>query len=319
MKKQNLYDLNAFDRLVDSSTSMFKGFADSFQGVVLGRNLTAINPRIFEKKFPELSFMNCGIEADNTGGYAARIQSLRLVGLGGFTNAGDVSGNKGKISLTGEDDFLKVVERESHSNWTDTELQQAQLQNINLVAQYVSKANDIYSREVDMIGLKGVQGGPSYGLLNNSIFASGGATGALAGLTPLELYNEFAALITDQWNAVNNTPEYMANRVIMPVWAMNLLTTKLLTGDAGYSSQSVFKTLQDNFPTVVFLSSARADTEAVAFTNNSEAMLMRLPLALTVGSIIQKGSFNYEVDYKYRIAGLDILESSGGRILTGLK
>ena len=47
-------------------------------------------------------------------------------------------------------------------------------------------------------------------------------------------------------------------------------------------------------------------------------MKMRIPVPLTVGEIVKMSSFDFRVDSKYRIAGLDILEDSGGRILTGL-
>jgi hypothetical protein len=47
-------------------------------------------------------------------------------------------------------------------------------------------------------------------------------------------------------------------------------------------------------------------------------MVMRIPQPLTIGEIVRRGSFNHAVDYKYRIAGLDVLEDSAARILTGL-
>jgi hypothetical protein len=56
----------------------------------------------------------------------------------------------------------------------------------------------------------------------------------------------------------------------------------------------------------------------VAYANSDEAMKMRIPLALTIGEIVKLGSFNFHVDSKYRIAGLDVLEDTAGRILTGL-
>ena len=119
MKIGNLYDLDSFETL--NKTAISSGFADAYAGSVLGRNLTAVDPQIFEKKYPELSFVNSGIAADNTGGYARKIQSLRKRDQGSFKTAGDVSSNRGKISLAGEDNDIKVDEREAESDWSDSE------------------------------------------------------------------------------------------------------------------------------------------------------------------------------------------------------
>jgi hypothetical protein len=318
MKIGTLYNLDSFKGFQDSIKT--SGFADSFAGSVLARNLTAVDPKIFEKKFPELAFINSGIQADNSGGYAKRIQSLRIQALGGFRSAGDASDNKGKISLAGEDTFIKVTEREAESKWSDSEIKEAELQGINLPQRYVQYHNAIYLREVDEIGLTGGELG-NKGLLNYAGFTATPAGGAIETLTGIQMYDAVAGLIIDQRNVVNNTPEYSANRVVMPVDVMNKLSVTILNTAAG--SSTVMKALQDNFPDVVFLASFRAASvggasATVAYANSDEAMKMRIPLALTIGEIVKLGSFNFHVDSKYRIAGLDVLEDTAGRILTGL-
>lgn len=317
MKISQVYCLDSFKRLKESVER--SNFADSFAGTVLARNLTAIDPKIFEKKYPELALINSGIVADNSGGYARKIQSLRLQDLGGFTTSGDASGNKGKISLAGEDSYLNVIVREAESIWSDDEIKEAELQNINLPSRYIQTHNKIYLREIDTIGLVGVDA--KEGLLNHSGFTSGAASGAISTLTAQEMYDEISALITDQWNAVNNTPEYKANRVIMPVDVLNTISTTILNS-AG-SEMSVARAIMANFPGVEFKGSFRADdvggaSATVAYSNTEDVMKMRIPVPLTVGEIIKVGSFDYKIDSKYRIAGLDILENTGGRILTGL-
>ena len=317
MKLGNLYDLASFEAFCDSASQ--RGFTDAYAGTVLARNLTAIDPRVFEKKYPELALMNSGIEADNSGGYARRIQSLRLQDLGGFTTSGDASDNKGKISLAGEDSFLRVVERESHSKWTDSEIREAELQGINLPQRYVQAHNRIYMREVDQIGLVGGIG--NEGLLNYSGFAADSAGGAIGTLTAQEKFDTFADGITTQRNAVNNTPEYSVNRVVTSVEVLNDLAATILDTAAG--SMSVLSALRANFPDVTFMSSFRAGNDGgtsatVFYSNNTEVMKMRIPQPLTIGEIIKLGSFDFQVDSKYRIAGLDVLEDTGGFILTGL-
>lgn len=319
MKLGNLYNLESFEAFCDSASRQ-RGFTDAYAGTVLARNLTAIDPRIFEKKFPELALINSGIEADNSGGYARRIQSLRLQDVGGFTTSGDSADNKGKISLAGEDSFLKVVERESHSKWTNSEIREAELQNINLPQRYIQAHNSIYMREIDTIGLTGGIG--NEGLLNYSGFDSD-TSAAIGTLTPEQMYSAIGDAITTQRNAVNNTPEYRGNRVVTSVAVLNKLQATILNTAGG--SMSVLAALRANFPDVEFISSFRANdagaggtSTTVVYSNNSEVMKMRIPQPLTIGEIIKLGSFDYQVDSKYRIAGLDVLEDTGGFILTGL-
>lgn len=324
MKIKSIYNLASVTRFCDSGSK--KGFQDAEAGVILARSLTAVDPKVFEKKYPELTFVNSGVQVDNTGGYSRRIQSLRLEALGGFSTAGDASANKGKISLRGEDSYLPVVEREAHSVWSDSEIKEAELQGINLPQRYLQNHNAIYLREIDEIGLVGHTDGPSEGLLNNSLFTTTAAADAAENLTAQEMYDELASLIVDQHNDVNNTPDYMATAVMMPNRVMNRLRVTMLNTAAG--SSTVLKALQDNFPGIKLASTFRADTAAnggnltasatVAYSTSDEVMKMRVPQPLTIGEVVKPSSFDFTVDSKYRVAGLDILEAAGGRVLTGL-
>lgn len=317
MKIGHLYNLPSFQRFMDSGKR--PGFTDSDSGVILARNLTAIDPKIFEKKYPELTFVNSGIQADNSGGFARRIQSLRVIERGGFADVGDHASNKGKISLTSEDSYIKVFPKEGHSIWTDDEVKEAAMQNINLPQKYLSAHQTLYMQLVDSIGYLGHNG--QDGLLN-AAFSSVAATAPIATATSQELYDDIANLITAQWNAVFNTPEYMANKVVMPTDVFNTLNKRILNTAAG--SSTVMKALKDNFPGVDFTATPKADnvdgggSVTCAYSNNVEAMKMRIPMPLTIGEIIKINSFDHRVDSKFRIAGLDILEAAAGYHLTGL-
>jgi hypothetical protein len=317
MKIGNLYNLPSFQGFLDCGKKA--GFADSDAGVILARHLTAIDPKVFEKKYPELTFLNSGIQADNSGGFARRIQSLRTIEKGAFADSNDSSDNKGKISLTAEDSFIKVFPKQAHSIWSDDEVKEAAMGNINLPQKYLVAHNTIYSQLVDTIGYVGTNG--QVGLLNAG-FGSTGATAPIASATAVEMYDDLAGLITDQWNGVYNTPEYMANKVTMPTDVYNKISKAILNTAAG--SSTVLKALKDNFPGVDFVSTAKADdvdgsgSVTCAYSNNAEAMKMRIPLPLTIGEIIKINSFDHRVDSKFRIAGLDILEATAGRYVTGL-
>lgn len=315
MKIKNLYNLDSFDELIGCGHKL----KDSDAGTVLARSLTFVNPQILEKKYPELSFMNSGITANNQGGVAKRIQSLRLLDSGSFKNRSDIAGNKGKISLTAEDTFLKVIQRDAHSEWNDTEVKQAALENINLVSSFISGHNKIYMRELDDIGYTGGEVGE--GLLNYSGFASTAATGAVGTLTAQEMYDDVSGLITLQNNQVFNTPEYMVTNVDMPVTVFNKLNETMLNTANG--SSTVLKALKDNYPGVKFNATARAESvsgssRTVAYNNSDQAMVFRVPVPLQVSEIIKVSGFDFRLDSKYHVGGLDVLEDTAGYILTGL-
>lgn len=322
MKIGQIYNLDAFQGFLDSAD--VAGFKDSYAGVVLARHLTAVDPKIFEKKYPELTFVNSGITADNTGGYVSRIQSLRVLDQGEFSINGDKDGNKGKISLSAEDSFIAVKNLEAQSEWTETDVKTAELQNINLPSRFVATHNKVYLRTIDSIGLIGHA--TTKGLLNSTDFTATAAAGVISSLAAQAMYDEISELIEAQNNAVNNTAEYKANRVMMPTRVYNKLNVTMLNTAAG--SSTVLKALRDNFPEIEFQSSYRADTIAnggslatsatVAYNNSSEAMVMRIPVPLQIGKIVQISSFRHHVESAARVAGLDVLEKTAGRILTGL-
>jgi len=322
MKIGQIYNLDAFQDFLGSASKA--GFKDSYAGVVLARNLTAVDPKIFEKKYPELTFINSGITADNSGGYVARIQSLRLIDQGEFSVNGDKDGNKGKISLNAEDNFLAVKSLEGQSEWTESDVKTAELQNINLPSRFVETHNKVYLRTIDKVGLVGYS--DTKGLLNTTDFTATSAGGVVSTLTAIEMYEGVSELIEAQNNAVNNTAEYKANRVLMPTRVYNKLNVTMLNTANG--SSTVLKALRDNFPEITFTSTFRADTAAnggdlsasatVAYNNSSDAMVMRIPVPLQIGKIVQISSFRHHVESMARVGGLDILEKTAGRILTGL-
>ena len=317
MKIGNLYNTASFESFSDSLGQ--SGFADAFNGTVLSRNLTVVNPKLLEKKYPELTFVNSGITAENTGGFAKRIQSLRLIELGEFKEAGNDSDNGGKISLSAEDSFLKVKERQAETSWTRSEIEEAKMQNINIPSQYISATNRIYLREVDLAGFVGI--GTQTGLLNDAAFTSTAASGLAGVITAQALYDEISALVNDQFDGVNNTPEYMANMVTMPTGVFNVAQHQMLNTAGG--TTTVLAALRANLPGITFNSSQRANvvgggSVTVAYSTNPDAMVFRLPVPLQIGEVVKTGSFSFKTDYMYRVAGLDVLEGTAGRLLTGL-
>jgi len=323
MKVGQLYNTKSFKDMSEMVGSTLKSisFGDAYNGTVLERNLTQVDPTVFEKKYPDLTFFNTGISADNSGGAAKRVQSLRLLDHGQFVLSGEETTNKGKISISGEDNDILVYDKTAFAEWTKSDVETAALQNYSLTGRLMAAMDKQYKREIDEIGFTGI--GENAGLLNNAIFSSTAASDAIANLSAQEMYDEIAGLITDQHNGVGNTADYMADVVVMPVDVINKIQVTILNSAAG--PMSVLAALKVNFPGVNFMASFRAAdggvgqvSATVAFKGSDETMKFRLPTPLEIGEIFPLGSFHWKVDARYRPAGLDILESTSGRILTGL-
>lgn len=320
MKRINLYDQKSLERLQAAGSEAIRAFLkdSAYSGIVLERDLTQVDPRVLERRFPELAFVNSGIEANNIGGFSDAVQTMRIQELGSFTVAGASTTAKGKISIAAETGTIKVTEKEAYSEWTTTDVEKAALGRFNLIDRVLGAADKVYKREIDYAGLLGVDA--NEGLLNHSLFSAEASTYDSTTATGVQMYDEVSELITDQWNAVSNIAEFKADRVIFPLSVMNRLNAKMLKEETG--SKTVLGALQENFPTVTFLASQRAESVGgqrvmVAFSSNSEGLVFRLPVPLTIGEIIKTGSFSAKVDYMYRIAGLDVLEPLAARIMTG--
>lgn len=314
MKIGNLYNLNSIKSFNDSVSK--PAFLDSvYGGIVLERNLITVDPTILELQYPELTFVNCGIQANNVGGYTRKIQTLRKQGLGNFAKAGDRSANAGKMSIRLEDSYIDVEERKGFAEWSDSDLQEAQLQGISLSGDLIANFSMQYQREIDEIGLLGRTA--TSGLLNHASFTSTAASALLNADTPAAAYNIIAnELIIAQHTAVKKIAAFKGNIVVMPQGAMSYLQKTLMNSTYG-ADISILRSLQMQFPDITFMESFRATTMIGIYSVDPRAMVMRIPVPLKVGEIIKKGSFTYAIEAMYRVAGLDVLEGAAGYILTG--
>lgn len=336
MKLGNLYNLRTVKNFRDSLKGRegeiaagFAHFGDAAStGLVLARNLTHVDPRIFEKKYPSLVFLNSGFEARNEGGYVDRVQSLRTNIDGEFRGVNDKSSDKGAITISAEQSVIPVYSYEGTSTWTLDDIKRAELQGIRLVDRLLSAHDELYKRKIDSILAVGDSTvGIQYGLLNNASFSTHAAAGAASTLTGAALYQELADLINFQHNAVSNTPEYMATHVMMPVRVFNQCQNKIYSAD-GYSTKTVLTALRENFPGITWLQSPRcedailvsevAKSSTVAYSVNAESSVIRIPTPFELSEVYKNGGFQWGVDSKFRVAGLDVLESTSAYILTGL-
>ena len=94
MKLKQLIDENS----LASHLEVAKTFKDS-QGILLAQHLTKVDPKVFQKLYPDNVFLNSGLSIDNTGGLADTIKKVRVSAKGSFTDVSNRGGNKGLISL----------------------------------------------------------------------------------------------------------------------------------------------------------------------------------------------------------------------------
>lgn len=310
MKLSQFYDLSSIEAMRESPHIAMK---DS--GLLLHRQLVALNPTVLERRYPDLAFVNAGFEVNNFGGFTEAVQTLRLKQTGGFKSVG--GDNKGKVSLEAETTLIPVIERATHATWTKAELEKAKKGNYSLPDRYMKAILTAFNQEVDTSGLIGIEGGK--GILNTTDFVTA-TTSSFASLTPQQKYDAIADQIIAQWNSVNNTEGYRASRVILPTSIYNQLGAKILNAAGG--TTPILKALKENFTEIQFFHTAKAESvggvKVMSILSNSiEVLAFRVPVPLMYSPIDQRG-FDFEVNSIYMVAGVDILEPAGGRIVKGL-
>ncbi len=311
----NLFNLDGMQSFQDSQV------VQNDAGIVLSRHLTSVNPNILTAKYPELVFDSLGINVDNTGGYAKQIQTIRLLEQGGFGPEGD---NRGIISLAAEDSTVKVSIRETAVRWTQREIQQADIAGINIVDKYMKATVTKFNQELDTSALIGIQDGKSNtnsGLADNTAYTSAvvATSDQFAKLDAKKKYAFIADHITAQHNSVNNTPEYAADKCLLPTSVFNDAANTILND---FSNGSVLAVLIANFPNVTFLQSSKLEAvnstkRMVLFSSNSDAVAYRLPVPFNLTPIFQMHN-DFSTIATYHTAGVEVLEPSSGRIVTGL-
>ncbi len=317
-KIKRVYNTQSFE----DAAKIAKGFKDE-GGIILARNLEYVSPEIFTQEYAGLTFLNQGVTVNNEGGYSTSIRKLKLRTEGDFRLSGTNTNGTGRITLAGEDDTIPVFTLEAESSWSEIELKQAELENINLPSRFFEGHAELYNRHIDELGYTGQVNTDgtqrTNGLLNYG-FTSEAAADTAENLTGEELYTEIADLITAQWANVLNVESFKADRVVMPSDVYNTCTKKIL--NAAGSEMSVLRALQSNFPEVQFGMTPKAkdvggNSITVAFSSNRRAMQFRLPVPLNVSNVDQRG-FKYYVESYFGVAGLDVIEDDAGYILTGL-
>jgi hypothetical protein len=311
----SLYDLASFDRLAETIKSRVSFKDAQPNGLIMARSLEYIDPKIFEQKYPGLTFEQTGVTIDNAGGYSAAITKRKTAIVGEFKEAGDDTSNKGLINLKGEKATLPVVSYQASSEWTETDVRQASYENINLVNEKLAAHDAIFKRDIDQIFYLG-KGSIAEGISNYSGFVTDSAPGTISTLTPQGLFRVIESFIIKQWTEAANIPEYKANIVVLPKAVYNNLNQAYGVNENSETLRTIFA---KNYPEVTFIPSFRADVtgNVTAFSNTQDSLTFRVPLPLTFSQIFIEG-FTGKFDSAFRIAGIDVNENIAGRHLAGL-
>ena len=309
---KNLYDLASFDGAIEQVKAM-----DTAGGTILGRNLEYVTQEVFKQRVAGVTFLDSGIEIDNSGGWADAITKRKIGVNGGFRTDGDNSNTNGKISIKAESDTIQVIMREASSDWTEMQLKQSDLEGRNLVQDLIGGHDQLYKQEIDEIGYTG--GAVGTGLLNYSGWSSDASAGVFSGLTGLEMYNEVRDIINLQRSAVYNDPMFSCDAMAVHPDTFNLLSSTILNSAAG--AMSVMEAIKMNLGikkiVVTFRASISGTKRLVVYSTFREGMVMRIPQQLMVSPVDQKG-FHYYVESLFRIGGLDVAEDAAAYVLTGV-
>lgn len=307
LKKEGLFPENVMVSYTDASS-----------GVVQRRSLEVIDPTVLSIAYPENAFLNSGLGINNFGGYAEQVTSLRTRAQGAFRKSSDKNSNKGRISVSGEKSTISVEEFDAQELWTDTEVEQAKLEKRNVVSEYMQATDRIYKEDLDEQMATGIDG--VNGLLNHSDITPAALTAITDASTAKSDYETIAEFIRLQHSAVNNTPEYMANTFVMPISTYNIIMTKQM--DTATNDRSVLRALMTNFGGIQFKNSWRCEDvggvkRAGLFSTSDKVMKFRVPVPMKRSAVFVQG-FKYMADVKFRSAGIDLLETSGLVIGTGI-
>lgn len=303
-----------------------------YGGLVQQESLYAIDPQILEQQYPELSFLNLNIDANTIGGYARKIRTLSVDGQGEMKRANSRS-QGGKITVTRGLGELMVYEYRAFSEWSDSEVAENALDNVNLQEVYLRQHTRKYEELIDTVGYIGDlnEDPDAIGLLNYP-WSFSNAGSAVESLSAQQQYDAISSVIKDQLNLNyisaddSNAHPYQANTIVMPPRVMNELSRDLL--HPLYNENTVIAALKRNHPRIRFITTLKAekttnngylsDSVVLAFSNNQQALKFRVPVPFYLYPIFYRSASTLEVESMARLAGIDVFANSVGKVIKGL-
>lgn len=320
-----IYGLNSFQDMNTVADGIVKErkFMDTFGGIVNVQRLTHISTEIFTQAYAGLTFLENGITINNEGGYAKNITRIKEDILGDFRLAGDNTNTNGKITLTGSDESIKVFDYDAESDYSDTELQQALLEGINLPSRLMSAHTKRWNQKLDQIGYIGMvdaQGNLKGAGLLTADWETSDAADTAANLDAAALYEELSGLIVAQDVKAMGNAEYMTSNVVMPYTVAQAASSKTFINQGLMGT--VLTHLKANFPNVTFRSTAKAEdiagsSRTIAFSNDRSAIQFRVPTPLKISNTHQRG-WKFYFESMGRVAGVDVIEEDSATVLKGL-
>lgn len=325
VKNNQLFNVTSFVKSIDSAVALGKTHSDLMamdsagRGLLLPRQLEHVLSTITQQRYINLTFLDQGIGVDNSGGAADFITKLKTGIMGDFADVGDNSKGTGKISLTGASDTIEVYRKQASSAWSKDQLEQASLAGRNLPAELIGAHNRKYQEYIDQCGYIGDTAKGKEGLFNYSGWVTEAASNTFDNLTSLQMYKEMEDIINLQKSNVSNDVEFSASKVTVDAVTYNRLSTPY-NSNGGAGIMSVREALETNL-NVTFTMTPRAVINGVRFvavyTTSPNGMMFRIPQPLEVSPVWVQG-FDSNIQSKFGVGGLDVLENDACVILTGV-
>ena len=293
-----LYD---YDSFMNASKEVETHFKDAHQGALARESLVATTKGLHLYMPSKMTLLNLGIGVDNSGGYANKIRSLRMVGTGGFVEAGTSSTTQGRIGIDGDYSELLVKGYEAESLYSDTEIGQAQMEKRNLYKELVGVHQRKYIETVDALGYQT--------LIKTKDFDKQDVGKSWDSMTDEEVYKLLKDGVVAQRSNVSDA--YYADTIVLDPKGYtrvhssdykantDLTIAEKLKRDLGVKFQVSFRLKGKTKSTVLILNTG------------AESLMIRIPQRLKISKVYNLGS-KHGFDSGFRVAGVDVLEEGSG-------
>ena len=306
IKLNDLYDIESFKIATEQARTF-----DGSIGTILPRSLEYVSQNLHRQVGANQTFLQLGISVDNSGGYADFITSLKYGANGDFALDGNRTQTVGRIELQGEKSSIKVDGYSAESSYTETELQKANLENRNLLAEFINAHNMKYNEKIDTLGYVGDTKSKKQGIINYNGWDEQTSAKKWRQMTNQELSDAMRDIVINQQKG-KNTKFYATKIIVSPE-----LYTRLRVSDyKDYSDVTIAQKLERDLnitfvPT--YLAIRKTDEVAVAICTDPDAIAFRVPQRLKISPVHQRG-WRYYFESEFRIGGVDVLEDVGFRL-----
>lgn len=293
-----LYDYDSFMRASNEVATQFK---DAKQGAIARESLVATTKGLHMYMPSKMTLLNLGIGVDNSGGYANKIKSLRLVGTGGFVEVGTSSTTQGRIGIDSSTSEILVKGYEAESLYSDTDIGQAQMENRNIYKELVGVHQAKYIETIDSLGYET--------LIKTNDFDKMDVNKKWDDMTDEEVYKLLKDGIVGQNSNVSDA--YYADTIVLDPKGYTRVHSSDYKANTDLTiAQKITRDFGIKFQ-VSFRLKGKTNTTGLILNTDAESLMIRIPKRLKISKVYNLGA-KHGFDSGFRVAGVDVLESGSG-------